>query len=64
MEHHKSQFIVDNYIQIGSREELINKINTLSQAGVLFVVEPWAGDNFRIYVRKDAEDILKIVEEN
>ena len=64
MKQDKSMFIVDNYVEIKSHKDLMAATILLaSEAGVMFIVEPWPGDNWRIYVKKGSEPALKTVEE-
>lgn len=64
MKQDKTTFIVDNYVDIKSHEDLLAATILLaSEAGVMFVVEPWPGNRWRIYVKKGSELSLKAVEE-
>jgi len=64
MEQSKSTFIVDSYVEIKSHKDLMAATILLaSEAGVMFIVEPWGGNNWRIYVKKGSEPSLKAVEE-
>ena len=63
MEQSKSTFIVDNYLDIKSHEDLLTATKMLATAeGVMFVVEPWPGNNWRIYVKKGSEPALIALE--
>ena len=62
MEQNKTQFIVDNYIDVG-RKDLYKVTKWLCVGSVAFVVEPWPNDRWRVYVRKDAAISLRIMEE-
>ena len=63
MKQNKSTFIVDNYVDIASHEDLITATKILAiAAGVMFVVEPWPGNNWRIYVKKGSEPALIALE--
>ena len=64
MQNNKSQFIVDHYVEIDSFSSLSLVMKFLAKQGILFVVEPWPGQSWRLYVRKDAEAVLKIVEDD
>lgn len=64
MKQDKSQFVVDNYVTVNNSSTLSLVMKLLARHGVLFVVEPWPGQSWRVYVRKDAEQALKIVEED
>ena len=61
----KSQFVVDNYVEVNGIKELSLLTAGLNCAGILYVVEPWGGGAtaldglFRVYVRKDVAHILK-----
>lgn len=64
MKQSKSTFIVGNYVDIKSHEDLMAAtIRLASEAGVLFIVEPWPGNNWRIYVKKGSEPALLALEE-
>ena len=62
MEQNKAQFIFDNYIVIG-RDDLYKVTKWLNVGSIVFLVEPWPEDQWRVYVRKDAADILETMEE-
>lgn len=64
MQQNKSQFIVDNFVTIDSRSTLSLVMKFLVHTGTMFVVEPWPGESWRVYVRKDAAEVLKIVEDD
>ena len=62
MDQSKSTFIVDNFIEVG-RKDLYKVTKWLCVGSVSFVVEPWPYDRWRVYVRKDAAEILSTMEE-
>ena len=63
MKHDKTKFIVDNYVEIKSHKDLLSAtIMLTAEAGTLFIVEPWPGNNWRIYVKKGSEAALKALE--
>ena len=62
MKQNKAQFIVDHYIEVG-RDALYKVTKWLCVGSIAFVVEPWPNDRYRIYVRKDVAETLKIAEE-
>jgi len=64
MKQNKSQFVVDHFVEINNTSNLTLAMKFLTKAGVLFIVEPWPGENWRIYVRKDAETALQIIEDD
>ena len=64
MKQSKSTFIVDHYLDIRSHEDLLSATKMLAdEAGVMFIVEPWPGNHWRIYVKKGSDPALIAVEE-
>ena len=64
MKQNKSQFIVDRYVEANSLSTLTLVMKLLTAQNILFIVEPWPGENWRVYVRKDAETVLQIIEDD
>jgi len=62
MKQSKAQFIFDNFIEVG-RNDLYKVTKWLNVGSIVFVVEPWPEDQWRVYVKKDAAETLKIMEE-
>ena len=59
---HKSTFIVDHYIDVQGISTLgIVTLYLNGLSGVLYVVEPWGEDHFRVYVKKGSESVLKTI---
>lgn len=57
----KDKFIVDYYAEVkGAEAERLT--NLLLAGGILFIAEPWPEGHYRVYVKKDAAGILKILE--
>jgi hypothetical protein len=61
MKNNKIQFIADCYIDVEDQETLLAIIPKL--VDVAFFVEPWPGNNWRVYVRKDASHLLEDIGE-
>ena len=62
MEQNKVQFIFDNYIEVEIKD--LHKVTRwLTVGSITHTVEPWPEDQWRVYVKKDAADILKLMEE-
>jgi len=62
MEQNKTQFIFDHFIEV-SRKDLYKVTKWLNVGSILYAVEPWPEDQWRIYVKKEAGDTLEIMEE-
>lgn len=62
MRQNKTTFVVDNFLDLENRDELKKAVKWLSLLSILYVVEPWPGHAWRIYVRKEAADILIDIE--
>lgn len=58
MEQQKATFVVDYYIMVQGIPDLNLVTAYLNCRHVLFIVEPWPDDWFRIYTRKDVKDEL------
>ena len=64
MKQNKSQFVVDHFVEVNNKSALTIVMKFLAAQHTLFIVEPWPGENWRIYVRKDAETALQIIEDD
>lgn len=62
MKQHKNTLIFDNFIEVG-RKNLYKVTKWLNVGSVTYAVEPWPDDRWRVYVRKDASDVLNTIEE-
>lgn len=63
MNQNKAQFIFDYYVEIREYSKLRSATHVLQTEGILHVVEPWPGNMYRLYVRKDQKAALEILED-
>lgn len=63
MKQHKMQFTFDYFIEITDKKKLYKASKWLCLIGVPFAMDPWEDGRFRVYVRKEAIDVLKDIEE-
>lgn len=62
MKQNKAQFIFDYYADvIGSQLDKLTQL--LNAGGIAYAAEPWPDGHYRVYVKKDASGMLKILEE-
>jgi len=58
MDQSKTTFVVDNFITLENRAELKKATKWANLLSILYVVEPWPEDTWRMYVRKESGTIL------
>jgi hypothetical protein len=63
MKQNKSQFIFDFYAEVigGQLDRLVKLLNA---GGIAYAAEPWPEGHYRVYVKKDAAGMLRILEES
>jgi hypothetical protein len=59
MKQNKAQFILDYYVEVGGIKELSLLTAGLNCSSVMYAVEPWPSDIYRVYVKKDVKHILE-----
>ena len=63
MKQNKHQLIFDYYKEV-SLGSLFSSVQYMTSRGVLFAVEPWPDNKWRIYVKKDARHTFDEMEEH